>query len=726
MLLFGGSRVDKEDSFVKIIKKKVKNIEEYWVVKNPKIWSQDYPPFTRGHTTILYKDTVILFGGKTGNIPDLEFFGDLWVLYTCIWEWSRINFGIKMTPKERSGHTSVRCKDKMYVFGGITSGIVKHNLLNDVWEFDIDSQEWKEIQRVGITPCERYQHSAASLYDKIMVIFGGSKSENKSERLNDCWIFDTDNYIWHQVILTGKIPSNRFGHVMIDIGNGYLFLHGGQGQKALRDSYIIDTKNKISIHLDSDHEYIDERKDHAITHFQGRILIYGGCEKTKKYHDLAIFDYEKFKYNNLFKNSKSIQKELDLLLEGSDSRKNSINYGKVVDDNDVDIFQDTISIKEQSVEKEKHLSTLLLGSFIKNSKEGVKKKIGSLFYETGQYIKCTIFLSKHIDEIYPVADKEAREQRGRAYFVLGEYVKAYDDFISVKEKPELLILASECLICVERYEEATQLLEVALGKDPKNTAFKTAYLYAQACENQYMKLRESKTTINPTQKSIKEKKRTFQLLVIGSPGTGKTTFTQQLSIVYKKSLSPKECANYRKEIQQHILDMSKPLIDLIKELNLKFDNSNLETIDFGKFDVIHPNLYEKLILFSKDKAVKEAFKGKNSYPEYGNLLSDNAEYFYNHAERILKEEYTPIPKDVIFLGGKKNQRDDHFALAKKMGVKDKEMEEFLQVDMTKTKTFKFSYKKFGFNVKEVLNGTKPSSIQVKSETWVLFLVNLEE
>ena len=49
-------------------------------------------------------------------------------------------------PKPRNGHSAVVFEGMMYVFGGQTN----HNVrLNDMWRFDLNTYEWKEIVAVN-------------------------------------------------------------------------------------------------------------------------------------------------------------------------------------------------------------------------------------------------------------------------------------------------------------------------------------------------------------------------------------------------------------------------------------------------------------------------------------------------------------------------------------------------------------------------------------------------
>jgi N-acetylneuraminic acid mutarotase len=132
----------------------------------------------------------------------------------------------------------------MLVFGG-RSGLLKlKKTLDDLWEFDLDNHEWKQIDVIGAKPIGRHSHSACAIHNKLMVIFGGSAGNKKSFNfLNDCWILDTDTYIWHEIHLWGDVPEPRVGCVMENIGNGFIFIHGGLNKNEFNNIFIINTAN---------------------------------------------------------------------------------------------------------------------------------------------------------------------------------------------------------------------------------------------------------------------------------------------------------------------------------------------------------------------------------------------------------------------------------------------------------------------------------------------------
>ena len=59
-------------------------------------------------------------------------------------------------PVARSGHACASIREKLFVFGGITTDGV---LLNDLWSFDLDSLSWTYVTCFGNKPSPRQGES---------------------------------------------------------------------------------------------------------------------------------------------------------------------------------------------------------------------------------------------------------------------------------------------------------------------------------------------------------------------------------------------------------------------------------------------------------------------------------------------------------------------------------------------------------------------------------------
>lgn len=88
----------------------------------------------------------------------------------------------------------------MYVFGGANE---ENNKMNDLWKFDLITNEWSEVKTGGHgKPSDRSGHAAVMYLDK-MYIFGGL--EGITHEMNDFYYFDLTQNNWHKV--QPKVPN---------------------------------------------------------------------------------------------------------------------------------------------------------------------------------------------------------------------------------------------------------------------------------------------------------------------------------------------------------------------------------------------------------------------------------------------------------------------------------------------------------------------------------------
>lgn len=106
--------------------------------------------------------------------------------------------------KARASHSAASYNDKFYVFGGQDDD---NNKLDDLWEFDTASGQWKQIQIAegALKPLARSGHSAVTHGTK-MYIFGGILELTKE--LNDMVVFDFNTM---KFVQGEELPSHMDG-----------------------------------------------------------------------------------------------------------------------------------------------------------------------------------------------------------------------------------------------------------------------------------------------------------------------------------------------------------------------------------------------------------------------------------------------------------------------------------------------------------------------------------
>ncbi|KAH9932992.1 uncharacterized protein B0H18DRAFT_673596 [Fomitopsis serialis] len=145
-------------------------------------------------------------------------------------EWRK--FVSPTCPGPRSAHAVVASPaggGKLYLFGGEFSSLYQNSFhhYRDFWCFDISTHIWDRIETKK-KPTARSGHRMA-MWKHYVVLFGGFYDPGiKTNYLNDLWLFDTQEYNWRQVEFKDaeRKPSPRSGFSFLPAPDGIL-LHGG-------------------------------------------------------------------------------------------------------------------------------------------------------------------------------------------------------------------------------------------------------------------------------------------------------------------------------------------------------------------------------------------------------------------------------------------------------------------------------------------------------------------
>jgi len=110
-----------------------------------------------------------LFGGW----GDRTWHNDLYRLETEGFVWSKITTTGEL-PSERCGCTmTCMSENSLMICGGYGGG----NNFSDVWLFDVDDREWKEVETDNMRGC--YVHTTSITRDKQIFLFGGQDGNDK-------------------------------------------------------------------------------------------------------------------------------------------------------------------------------------------------------------------------------------------------------------------------------------------------------------------------------------------------------------------------------------------------------------------------------------------------------------------------------------------------------------------------------------------------------------------
>ena len=119
----------------------------------PQVQGPSWPAPRRRHTTVRHKDKMYVFGGMTPG-PRCEYLRDLWALDLHELQWDCLP---ALTDEScshlgaRTGHVAAVHGDDMWVFGGFTELADRHKvLMGDLVRFDFEEQvQWARPSYLG-------------------------------------------------------------------------------------------------------------------------------------------------------------------------------------------------------------------------------------------------------------------------------------------------------------------------------------------------------------------------------------------------------------------------------------------------------------------------------------------------------------------------------------------------------------------------------------------------
>jgi hypothetical protein len=195
------------------------------------------PPSPRSSCTIIASPTnrneLFIYGGEFMDAMGMcRFYNDLYVYNISKGEFSHVTS--PNSPPPRSGHACCRSgnSNKIYMgFGEFSSpkqGIFYH--FNSMYVLDPDTREWSlvEPKGKGKSPPARSGHRM-TFWKNFIILFGGFQDTSQQTKyLNDCWIYDCKENIWHEMKMppASQKPDPRSSFSFLPHESGAV-LYGG-------------------------------------------------------------------------------------------------------------------------------------------------------------------------------------------------------------------------------------------------------------------------------------------------------------------------------------------------------------------------------------------------------------------------------------------------------------------------------------------------------------------
>ncbi|KAI9666458.1 MAG: hypothetical protein M1821_004394 [Bathelium mastoideum] len=189
------------------------------------------PPSARASSTLIASPSndneLFLFGGESFVDGIARFYNDLFVYNIKYDTWRLVTS--PNSPLPRSGHAWCRGGNAggIYLFGGEFSspkqGTFYH--YNDFWYLEPANREWTKLETKGKGPPARSGHRM-TYFKNYIVLFGGFQDTSRQTKyLQDVWLYDCREQIWHCPTLPQK-PDARSSFSLLPHSSGAV-LYGG-------------------------------------------------------------------------------------------------------------------------------------------------------------------------------------------------------------------------------------------------------------------------------------------------------------------------------------------------------------------------------------------------------------------------------------------------------------------------------------------------------------------
>jgi len=170
------------------------------------------------HAACLCGQYIYFYGGR--GVKGTQ--NDLWKFDIMTQEWAKLKpTGDKLPPLE--GHTMWEYSQKLYFFGGEMSFASANEV--PLWVFDPQTDTLSKKFRSAVASCRRREHVAV-IYNGFMCIYGGYLDLKGPSK--DLWLYNIERDIWEHIIEASMepCPSARYKHAACVYQN-FVWMCGG-------------------------------------------------------------------------------------------------------------------------------------------------------------------------------------------------------------------------------------------------------------------------------------------------------------------------------------------------------------------------------------------------------------------------------------------------------------------------------------------------------------------
>ena len=235
-----------------------------------------FPRAREGHSCVIYKDELYVYGGCDGGSCDDEtYFADLNVYDELKEQWRNIRVKGDI-PTGRDNHACGVIGDYMLIYGGNTVS----GLSDDIYTFSFPDNTWTKRHALDRNPGHR-ESAGYCVHTSHMYLFGGNV--NSDPQRNDLCSDDfftlslvNEHIVCGSVTVIGTSPPPRGSHTLTAVSETLLAMYGGERDGvALKDVWLfyIDYCCWMQTVIKTP---LPTRMAHSAVACNGQLLVFGG------------------------------------------------------------------------------------------------------------------------------------------------------------------------------------------------------------------------------------------------------------------------------------------------------------------------------------------------------------------------------------------------------------------------------------------------------------------
>ncbi|XP_055593040.1 multiple epidermal growth factor-like domains protein 8 [Uranotaenia lowii] len=256
-----------------------------------------------GHTLVAdRRGSLWMFGGYSlshGPLNDIRQFdtrNNTWMQVT-------VDSGPEdRMPLGRYFHAAeiIMSKQAIFIYGGLSRNQSSHIVLDDFWQFGLQTQRWSMVTQTGSKPPPLAGHTMNLMKDadkEVLLVIGGFSVTTGSQ--NNIWMFDLSSNSWSKVLTSGAKPTSIFGHSTVSHpSKQILYIYGGivyfEGRtKVSNKLYAFNFKSlqwtELPVFVNKPSDYVPiARYLHSAVTTDNYMLVFGGRSQPGSVGDTIV------------------------------------------------------------------------------------------------------------------------------------------------------------------------------------------------------------------------------------------------------------------------------------------------------------------------------------------------------------------------------------------------------------------------------------------------------